>query len=91
MQNGQPLAFFSKALKGKSLLLSIYENELLALVSVVGKWRPYLLNQRFKFKTHQHALKHLLEQQATIGAQQKWISKLIGYDFQVEYKRGGDN
>lgn len=43
MQEGHPIAFFSKALKGKDVILSIYENELLALVSAMGKWRTYLL------------------------------------------------
>lgn len=37
MQSGQSLAFLSKALKGQALLLSIYENELLALVTTTQK------------------------------------------------------
>lgn len=41
IQEGQPIAFYSKALKGNTLLLSSYEKELLALVSAVSKWRPY--------------------------------------------------
>lgn len=43
MHGGQPLAFFSKNLKGKALLLSTYKKELIALVSAMAKWRPYLL------------------------------------------------
>ena len=35
MQQGRPIAFHSQALKGKSIHLSIYENELLALVTAV--------------------------------------------------------
>ncbi|KAF5468849.1 hypothetical protein F2P56_012962 [Juglans regia] len=91
MQDSQPIAFFSKALKGKALLLSTYEKEFLALVCVVGKWRPYLLGQSFKIKIDQQALKHLLEQRVATEAQHKWISKLMDYDFRVEYKRGRDN
>ena len=37
MQNHRPLAFHSQALKGRSLHLSTYEKELLALVTVVKK------------------------------------------------------
>lgn len=37
MQNGHPIAFFSQALKGRSLSMSTYENELFALVSLVPK------------------------------------------------------
>ncbi|XP_040988915.1 uncharacterized protein LOC121236530 [Juglans microcarpa x Juglans regia] len=90
-QDSQRIAFFSKALKGKALFLSTYENEFLALVCAVGKWRPYLLGQSFKIKTDQQALKYLLEQRVATEAQHKWISKLMGYDFRVEYKRGRDN
>ena len=43
MQNQRPIAYHSQALKGKSLALSTYEKELIALVVAVKKWRPYLL------------------------------------------------
>lgn len=61
MQAFEPIAFFSKALKGKALHLSTYEKELLALVSTVKKWRPYLLGQSFKIKTDHQSLTFLLE------------------------------
>lgn len=57
----------------------------------MGRWRPYLLVQTFKRKTDQLALKYLLEQKTATKAQQWWISELMGYDFKIEYKRGGDN
>lgn len=40
MQDKQPVAFLSKALKGKALFMSTYENELFALVTAIQKWRP---------------------------------------------------
>lgn len=63
MQEDQPIAFISKILKRRSLLLSTYENEFFALVEVVKKWRPYILGQSFIIKNYQQALKYLLEQQ----------------------------
>lgn len=47
MQDGHPLAFISRHLKGTQLHLSIYEKELLAVVFAVQKWRHYLLTGHF--------------------------------------------
>lgn len=78
-------------LKGRVLLLSKYEKELLALVSVVAKWRPYLLGHNFTVETNQPALKHLIEQKVATETQQKWISKLMGNDSKIKYKKGKEN
>ena len=91
MQNQRPIAYHSQALKGKSLALSTYEKELLALVVAVKKWRPYLLGRPFVIKTDHQSLKYLLEQKIGTPAQQKWITKLLGYAFLVEYKHGKEN
>jgi hypothetical protein len=61
MQNRRPIAYISKALKGKALHMSTYEKELFALVTAIQKWRPYLLGQSFVVKTDQQSLKFLLE------------------------------
>lgn len=91
MQDGRPLAYHGQALKGKNLHLSTYEKELLALVVAVKKWRPYLLGKPLLIKTDQQALKILLDQKVGKLAQQKWIAELMGYMFQVEYKKWRDN
>jgi hypothetical protein len=91
MQDRQPIAFLSKALKGRALLLSTYEKELLSLVTAVQHWRPYLLGHTFKVKTDHQALKFLLEQKMGTPSQQRWLSKLLGYDFIIEYKPGCEN
>lgn len=62
-------------------MLSTYEKEQLALVMAIQKWRHYLVGQHFKVRIDQQALKHLLEQRIGTPAQQKWTSKLLGYDF----------
>ena len=85
MQKGKPIAYLSKALKGRAFLMSTYEKELFALVTTIQKWRPYLLGQIFVVKTDQQDLKFLLEQKVGTPFQQKWITKLLGYDFTVEY------
>jgi hypothetical protein len=51
MQEGKHIAYLSKALKGRALLMSTYEKELFALVTAIQKCRPYLLGQIFMVKT----------------------------------------
>jgi hypothetical protein len=71
--------------------MSTYEKQLFALVTVIQKWMPYLLRQSFVVKTDQQSLKFLLKQKVGTLFQRKWISKLLGYDFVVEYKKGVEN
>jgi hypothetical protein len=54
-------------------------------------WQPYLLGQSFIVKTDQQSLKFLLEQKVGTPFLQKWITKLLGYDFLVKYKKGSEN
>lgn len=53
MQNHIPISYHSQLLKGRALQLSTYEKKLLALVTAVHKWRPYLLGRPFFIKTDQ--------------------------------------
>lgn len=91
MQEGRPIAFFSKAISQRDLGLSTYEKELLAVVMSVQKWRGYLLGKQFIIRTDQQALKHLLTQKITTLVQQKWLTKLLGFDYSIEYKVGREN
>ena len=91
MQQGQPIAFLSQSLHGKKLALSTYEKEMLTVLLAVKKWRPYLLGQCFTILTDQRSLKYLLEQKISTPTQQKWLVKLLGFDFTVEYRKGATN
>jgi hypothetical protein len=91
MQEGGPLAFTSKQLSERNLGKSIYEKKMLAIMHVVYLWRPYLLGQRFQIKTDHQSLKYFLEQRISSPEQQKWVTKLFGYDYEIIYKKGKDN
>lgn len=91
MQKGHPIAFLSKGLSTQHQSLSVYDKELLALVMAVNKWSQYLTMRPFIVKTDQRALKFLLEHKLHTGTQLKWITKLMQYDFEIEYKKGKEN
>jgi hypothetical protein len=91
MQEGRPLAFTSKQLSERNLGKSIYEKEMLAILHVVDLWRPYLLGKCFQIKTDHQSLKYFLEQRLSSPEQQKWVTKLFGYDYEIIYKKGKDN
>jgi hypothetical protein len=70
---------------------SIYEKEMMAILHVVDLWRPYLLGKCFQIKTDHQSLKYFLEQRLSSPEQQKWVTKLFGYDYEIIYKKGKDN
>ncbi|XP_071927614.1 uncharacterized protein [Coffea arabica] len=82
MQKRRPLAFFSKALGTKHQALSVYEKEMLAIVTAILKWRAYLVGRHFIIKTDHQSLKYKMEQRVHTPLQQKWIAKLMGYDYE---------
>ncbi|KAK4283600.1 hypothetical protein QN277_000533 [Acacia crassicarpa] len=91
MQGGQPLAYFSKGLAPRHHSLSIYEKELLAVVQGVEHWHQYLEGRHFVIRTDQQSLKYLLDQKLKTSFQMYWISKLMGYDYEIHYKKGANN
>jgi hypothetical protein len=91
MQKGRPLAFTSKQLSERNLGKSIYENEMLAILHVVDLWCPYPLGQCFQIKTDHQSLKYFMEQHISFPEQQKWVTKLFGYDYEIIYNKGKDN
>jgi hypothetical protein len=91
MQEGRPLAFTSKQLSKRNMGKSIYEKEMLAILHLVVLWRPYLLEQCFQIKTNHQSLKYFMEQRISSPEQQKWVTKLFGYDYEITYKKGKEN
>jgi hypothetical protein len=91
MQEGRPLAFTSKQLSERNLGKPIYEKEMLAILHVVDLWHPDLLGKRFQIKTDHQSLEYFLEQRISSQEQQKWVTELFGYDYEIIYKKGKDN
>ncbi|GKB40240.1 putative mitochondrial protein [Tanacetum coccineum] len=90
-QNGHPIAYLSKTLAAKHQTLSTYEKDFLAVVAALEKWKGYLLDMHFKIRTNHFSLKYLLNQKLTTPVQLKWLPKLLGYDYEISYKKGNEN
>lgn len=88
MQQGRPIAYMSKTLCAKNQALSIYEREFLVVLMAVQKWKHYLMGHKFHIRTDQQSLRFLLDQKITTPLQQKWIFKLMGFDYEMHYKKG---
>ncbi|KAJ9538204.1 hypothetical protein OSB04_030937 [Centaurea solstitialis] len=61
------------------------KKELVATVLAVWKWRPYLLGRHFAVRSDQQSLRCLLER-VVEPEYQRWMSKLLGYNFSIVYK-----
>jgi hypothetical protein len=91
MQEGRSLAFTSKQLSERNLGKSIYEKEMLAIFHVVDLWRPYLLGKCFQIKKDYQSLKYFLEQCISSLEQQKCVTNIFSYDYEIIYKKGKEN
>jgi hypothetical protein len=90
-QQGRPLAFTSKQLCDRHLGKYTYEKEMMAILHAVDTWRPYLLEHHFKIKSNHHSLRYCLEQCLSSLEQHKWVTKMLGYDYEIIYKKRKDN
>ncbi|KAL0405381.1 UNVERIFIED_CONTAM: Retrovirus-related Pol polyprotein from transposon.6 [Sesamum latifolium] len=90
-QNNHPIAFFSKKMCPRMCAASAYVRELYAITEAVRKWRQYLLDRPFHIYTDHQSIKGLLTQTVQTPEQTKWLSKLMGFSYEIHYKPGTDN
>ena len=61
---------------------------MLEILHALKKWRPYLMGRHFKVKIDHDSIKHFLEQRISSEEKQKWVTNMLGYDFEIIYKKG---
>jgi hypothetical protein len=88
----QPIAFFICPIAARHAKLVASKREMIGLVQAVCHWMPNLGGGgTFLVKTDHYSLKFLLDQRLSMIPQHQWVSKLLGFDFRIEYKLGISN
>lgn len=67
--------------------MSVYEKEYLAILLAVQQWRQYLQLGEFLIRTDHKSLTHLTDQRLHTDWQQKALTKMMGLQFKVVYKK----
>ena len=84
LKKGQtPISFESINFHPHENIYSIYEKYILAIMHALAKFRQYLVGDKFVVKTGHNSLRHFLTQQDLNERQQKWVSKIQAYDFDI--------
>lgn len=85
IQKQKPIAYFIQALSTRARAKSVHERELMTFVIAIQRWRHYLLGQEFVVWTNQCSLRFLMQKMEVRSQYQRWVIKLLDYDFVIEY------
>ncbi|XP_071926629.1 uncharacterized protein [Coffea arabica] len=71
-------------------ILFTVETDAVDKALVFRKMENYLVGNHFIIRTDHKSLKFLLEQRLTTTAQYKWLTKLLGLDYEIQYKKDSE-
>lgn len=91
LQDNHPIAFVSKALGPRTRGLSTYEKEYLAILLAIDQWCTYLQVGEFRIVTDQRSLAHLNDQHLHTQWQHKALTKMLGLQYVIVYRKGSEN
>lgn len=83
--------FFSKLLGTRARQKAIHEKELITICLAVLKLKHYLLGRYFFVYTDQKSLRYIMQQREVGANFQKWVSKLMAFDFEIKHKVRSSN
>jgi hypothetical protein len=88
MQQGKPIAYFSRTLGVKNAAMSTYDKEALAILEALKRWRHYLLDSDLIIKTDQKSLKYITEQKVAEDCNTNYSSNSYNSTTQLSTKKG---
>ena len=89
-QGGHVIAYFSRTLRIAQRNYSTIEQECLAIVESLKRFRHYLIGRKFEIITDHKPLEWLHTQKA-MGRLWQWAVLIQEYDFKLKYRSGKEN
>lgn len=86
-----PIAYESRLMTPAEQNYPVHEQELLAIVHALTKWRLLLLGMKVNVMTDHHSITHLLKQRTLSWRQARWLERLSEFDLKLNYIRGKEN
>jgi hypothetical protein len=95
LQEGRPVAFFSRSLNKAEKNHHIVEKEAYAIIESVRKWRHFLAGRHFNILTDQRAVSFMFDSNATGKIKNdkilRWRIEISAYSFDIKYRPGNQN
>lgn len=86
-----PIAYASRRLTSAERKYSTYEQEALACIWSMEKFKAYLLHQKFILQTDSSCLTWLIRHPRNLGRVGRWLLRISRFQFDVEHIRGTVN
>jgi hypothetical protein len=91
LQEGKPIAYFSKKLSGPSLNYLTYGKELYALIRVLETWQHYLWPKEFVIHYNHESLKYIRGQAKLNKRHAKLVEFIKTFPYIIKHKKGKEN
>jgi hypothetical protein len=91
MQEGQVIAYASRALRPHELNYPTHDLELADVVQALKIWRHYRMGNRCNIFTNHKSLKYIFTQSELNMRQRRWLELIKDYDLEVHYHPGKAN
>ena len=85
------MAYESRKLKEHEKNYPTHDLELVAIIHSLKMWRHYLIGRKSLLMSDNISLKYLFEHQNLNARQERWMSFLSEYDFEIKHIKGKEN